>query len=134
MPPPADTQWPNPNWVRVGKHHRIPGAGWAEHLESTAPKDSDGRYVIDADEVERIELEMVEGTNRADVVNRVGNEIIPRKGPMERHFWREMDDYIGASKGQRVKFIYVLYNYSGGVVHGYPVTKDYLKTIRGVNL
>jgi hypothetical protein len=131
---PADTQWPDPQWVYVHKHHRPPGVGEAAILASTAKKDSPSVYLIDRNIVRRVELETVDGFNRPDNANTVGHEILPRKGSQERHFWRELPDNIGASKGQRTKFIYVLYHFSGGAVHGYPVTREYLQSIPGVDL
>jgi hypothetical protein len=75
--------------------------------------------------VRRIELESVSGR---------GNEILPRKGANERHFWRKMAHDVGASKGQRTSFIYVIFHFSGGAVHGYPVTEAWLRRIEGVEL
>jgi hypothetical protein len=63
----------------------------------------------------------------------MGTEILPRKGDAERHFWRAMAEDVGACKGERTRYIYVLYGLSGAV-HGYPVTEAWLRRIEGVNL
>lgn len=122
---PADDEWPAPDWQYVHKHHSLPTETWADVLASTKGKYGNSRYKIGREEVRRIELESVTGQ---------GNEILPRKGGHERHFWRKLDHDIGASKGSRTSYIYVVYHFSGGAVHGYPVTKNWLKSIDGVKL
>lgn len=122
---PADEEWPKPVWQCVHKHHALPKESWADVIASTKGRDADSRYRIGRNEVEQIEMETISGS---------GNEILPRKGTYERHFWRRLDRDIGACKGRRTKYIYVIYHFSGGAVHGYPVTEDWLKGIKGVDL
>jgi hypothetical protein len=44
-----------------------------------------------------------------------------------------MTEDIGASKGERTRFVYVVYHL-GGAVHGYPITAAMLRQIPGVTL
>lgn len=122
---PTDDEWPDPDWQYVHKHHSLPKESWAEVIASTRGKDDNSRYKIGQLDVQRIELEAVTGH---------GIEILPRKGTHERHFWRRMAHDIGANKGHRTRYLYVIYHYSGGAVHGYPVTEAWLKKIAGVDL
>jgi hypothetical protein len=130
--PPTNEEWPPPRWVFVHKHHSLPRESLNDIIASTTARGSDSRYTIGRDEVQRIELETVAG-NDDDVAPR-GTEILPRKRPNERHFWRRLPFVIGASEGQRTNYIYVVYNFSGGAVHGYQVTEEHLRGIEGISL
>jgi hypothetical protein len=97
-------------------------------------RDGDSIYRLSRVEVERMELEVV---RRALEEIRNGGvatfEIHPRKNPEhERHFWSRRGEDIGACKGEKTEFIYVIYHISG-VVHGYPITKALLRQ-KGVDL
>jgi hypothetical protein len=43
-----------------------------------------------------------------------------------RVFWREFPDYVGASNGEKTRFIIVRW-YRNGSFHGFPVTRERLR-------
>jgi hypothetical protein len=83
-------------------------------------------YRLSPAEIQQIELDVVRRPGIA------GFEIFPRKADHERHFWSRSGGYIGACKGERTEFIYVIYHLDG-TVHGYPITEALLRQ-KGVEL
>lgn len=55
-----------------------------------------------------------------------GTEIVARRRPHQRYYWRRMEGIIGASQGKETNLIYVEYGASGNV-HGRPITEAELK-------
>ena len=61
-----------------------------------------------------------------DCVLRGMGMALPQRVPHVRRFYRVFDRAIGASNGEKTECILVQYN-SDGAVHGYPVTREYLR-------
>ena len=70
VPPPDDSEWGQPHWTFVAKHHPISDdETWEEALQRSSGRVGNGIYRIGRDEVRRIERGVVRGH---------GSEIIPR--------------------------------------------------------
>ena len=119
-------QWAPPRWNAVaGRKHRRYGPRqrklWDRSLivAQTAEKGEPSIYDphLEEAEIRRMEMSCVEGE---------GVEL-PCAIAHVRRFYRAFDRCIGASEGQRTNYIFVQWN-SEGSVHGYPVTKRYLKS------
>lgn len=124
MPPPDDSEWGPPRWWYISRHHSRANETWEQLLNQSRGREGNGIYRINRDEVRQAELETIGNLNQS--VAPLGHEIRPRKASHERHFWREFVVDIGASKGERTRYIYVLYHLSGAV-HGYPITETLLR-------
>ena len=124
-------QWAPPRWNAVaGRKHRRCGPGqrklWdrslivAQTAERGEPSIYDPNLTEDA--IREMEMSCVTGQ---------GMEL-PRRSPHLRRFYRQFDFCVGASQGKRTNYIHVQWNQEGSV-HGYPVTREYLKS-RGADL
>ena len=80
---------------------------------------------LEQDEIRRFEMACV-----LDEASRDG-ELLPTECNV-RKFYRRFQSFIGASNGQKTEYIMVIYQ-ANGTVHGFPVTKQYLRDL-GVNL
>lgn len=122
-------RWDSDTYER--NHLNITRKDWERSIARawTATKNSKSKYNpnVPRTRIEELELECARGE--------AGEAILPITNT--KRFYRRVDDVdllgrpIGASNGQFTEFIFVIVQRDGSV-HGYPITKEELKSKKGV--
>jgi hypothetical protein len=94
-------------------------------LRKTGDPEEPARYHpnLSTADIERMEMDCVAGQKPEDR----GQEIIKKRKPNKRVYWKHIGRVIGASKGEQTEYIFVEYGISGNV-HGRPMT---VRELRG---
>jgi len=123
----CNIQYQPAKWNRIAslKHHRRGlrvEKMWDRSILAVLTANGDSLYDphLTPQEIEKFEMECVTAVDKRDGELETGL-------PHVRRFYRKFDCNIGASEGRKTPYILVQYN-NDGSVHGYPVTKEYLKS------
>lgn len=114
-----------PWWARdYDKHHPLYAEERTGVVNGTGAEEGVARYHPDLSvaEIERIEMGVVAGPDEADR----GEEIVGKRRPTKRIYWKKMRRIMGASQGKETQYIYVEYGNLGNV-HGRPITPSELR-------
>src|SRR5687768_5545777 len=110
--------WDHARWVGCDKHFPPTGLEpWSAYVRGTAVGKPRARYK------KRMSLEQVEAIEMSFPEH---GRLIWEKPLIERVYYLELLEIVGASRGEETRFVRVRWGI-GGWVHGYPVTSDELE-------